>query len=134
MVRGGFGMFYENFNGLNYRNSVVSNGLLSQQASVSLGYDNGLAPNQQLATFPNQVSDPSLFAAPDISLVDPHVHIPYILQGSLQIEREILPDTVVTIGTTWTQQAYLKSPTPKSLDNFGISVTIFGVSFAGSAK
>jgi hypothetical protein len=109
VVRGGFGMFYENFNGLNYRNSVVSNGLLSQQASVSLGYDDSLAPNQQLATFPNQVSDPSLFSAPDISLVDPHFHIPYILQGSLQVEREILPDTVVTIGTTWTHGVHLAS-------------------------
>jgi hypothetical protein len=35
VVRGGFGMFYENFNGLNYRNSVISNGTLSQQASVT---------------------------------------------------------------------------------------------------
>ena len=109
VVRGGIGMFYENFNGLNYRNSVVSNGRLSQQASVLLNYDQTLAPNQQLATFPNQVSDPSLFSAPDISLVDPHFHIPYILQASLQIEREILPDTVVTVGTTWTHGVHLAS-------------------------
>ena len=109
VVRGGFGMFYENFNGLNYRNSVVSNGLLSQQASVSLGYDSTLAPNQQAATFPHQISDPSLFSASDISLVDPHFRFPYILQGSLQIEREILPDTVVTIGTTWTHGVHLAS-------------------------
>ena len=27
-------------------------------------------------------------------------------------------------GTTWTQQAYLKAPKPKSLDSFGISVAI----------
>jgi hypothetical protein len=102
-------MFYENFNGLNYRNSVVSNGLLSQQASVSLNYDPTLAPNQQQATFPNQVAEPSLFSASDISLVDPHFHTPYILQGSLQIEREILPDTVVTVGTTWTHGVHLAS-------------------------
>ena len=44
VVRGGFGKFYENLNGLNYRNSVISNGLLSQQASVSLDYDPTLAP------------------------------------------------------------------------------------------
>jgi hypothetical protein len=29
-------------------------------------------------------------------------------------------------GTTWTQQAYLKAPKPKSLDSFGISVAISG--------
>jgi len=107
VVRGGFGMFYENFNGLNYRNSVVSNGLLSQQASVLLQYDLNSAPNQQPATFPNQISDASLFSASDISLVDPHFRFPYILQGSLQIEREILPDTVVTIGSTWTHGVHL---------------------------
>ncbi len=107
VVRGGFGLFYENLNGLNYRNSVVSNGLLSQQASANIQYDPALAPNQQLATFPNQISDPNLFSAPDISLVDPHFRFPYILQGSLQIEHEILPDTVVTVGTTWTHGIHL---------------------------
>jgi hypothetical protein len=107
VVRGGFGMFYENLNGLNYRNAVVSNGLLSQQASVSLDYDPGLAPNQQIATFPHQITDPSQFSAPDISLVDPHFRFPYILQGSLQVEREILRDTVVTVGTAWTHGVHL---------------------------
>jgi Carboxypeptidase regulatory-like domain/TonB dependent receptor len=107
VVRGGFGMFYENFNGLNYRNAVVSNGLLSQQASVSLDYDPSLAPNQQIAVFPKQITDLSQFSAPDISLVDPHFRFPYILQGSLQIEREILRDTVLTIGTTWTHGVHL---------------------------
>src|SRR5262249_4619358 len=107
VVRGGFGMFYENLNGLNYRNAVVSNGLLSQQASVNLQYDDELAPDEQTAVFPNQVSDPELFSASDISLVDPHFKFPYLLQGSFQIEREILPDTVVTLGTTWTHGVHL---------------------------
>ena len=116
VVRGGFGKFYENFNGLNYRNSVISNGLLSQQASVSLNYDPTLAPKQQQAVFPNQVSNSSLFSAADISLVDPHFKFAYILQGSLQIEREILPDTVVTIGTTWTHGVHLESSSAYDLN------------------
>jgi hypothetical protein len=107
VIRGGFGMFYEDFNGLNYRNSVISNGLLSQQASVSLDYDPTVAPDRQLAVFPNQVSNPALFSAPDISLVDPHFRVPYVLQGSLQFERELLPDTVVMVGTTWTHGVHL---------------------------
>jgi hypothetical protein len=107
VVRAGFGLFYENLNGLNYRNSVVSNGLLTQQASANVQYDASLSPNEQVTTFPNQISDPSLFSAPDISLVDPHFRFPYILHGSLQIEREVLPDTVVTIGTTWTHGVHL---------------------------
>jgi len=109
VVRGGFGMFYENLNGLNYRNAVVSNGLLSQQASVSVNYDTNFAPNQQQTVFPNQISNTTLFSASDISLVDPHFRFPYVLQGSLQIEREILPDTVVTVGTTWAHGVHLIS-------------------------
>ena len=107
VVRGGFGMFYENLNGLNYRNSVVSNGLLTQQASATVQYDSTLPPNQQPTTFPHQITDPSLFSAPDISLVDPHFRFPYVLQGSLQIEREIATDTVITVGTTWTHGVHL---------------------------
>ena len=116
VVRGGFGMFYENLNGLNYRNAVVSNGLLSQQASVSLDYDPSLAPNQQIAVFPHQITDLSQFSAPDISLVDPHFRFPYILQGSLQIEREIVRDTVVTIGATWTHGVHLISSSAYDLN------------------
>ena len=109
VVRGGFGMFYENLNGLNYRNAVVSNGLLSQQASVLVSYDLNFAPNRQLAVFPNQISNSALFSASDISLVDSHFRFPYVLQGSMQVEREILPDTVVTVGTTWSHGVHLIS-------------------------
>jgi len=107
VIRGGFGLFYENLNGLNYRNAVVSNGLLSQQASATVEYDPSLAPDQQVTGFPHQISDPKLFSAPDISLIDPHFRFPYIVQGSLQIEREILPDTVITLGTAWTHGVHL---------------------------
>ena len=116
IVRGGFGIFYENLNGLNYRNAVISNGLLSQQASVSLGYDTNLAPDQQIAVFPRQITDLSQFSASDISLVDPHFRFPYILEASLQIEREILPDTVVTAGTTWTHGVHLISSSAYDLN------------------
>ena len=86
---------------------MVSNGLLTQQASATVQYDVGLAPNEQTTTFPHQISDPNLFSAPDISLVDPHFRFPYIVQGSLQIEREVLPDTVITLGTAWTHGVHL---------------------------
>lgn len=116
VIRGGFGMFYENLNGLNYRNSVVSNGLLSQQASASISYDSNLAPDQQPTVFPNQISDANLFSAPDISVVDSHFRSPYIIQGSLQIEREVLADTVVTIGTAWTHGVHLLSSSAYDLN------------------
>ncbi len=110
VVRGGFGQFYTNMNGLNYRNAVVSNGLASQQSSVSAGYTSG-PPNQQLPTFPNILpgNSPLFGASPDISLVSPQFRAPYILQASLQIEREIFENTTLSIGTTWNHGVHLLS-------------------------
>jgi hypothetical protein len=110
VVRGGFGMFYTNMNGLNYRNAVVSNGLASQQSSVSISYIGGI-PNQQLPVFPNilAANSPLFQASPDISLVSPQFRVPYILQGSLQIEREIAENTTLSIGTMWNHGVHLIS-------------------------
>jgi hypothetical protein len=110
VVRGGFGVFYTNMNGLNYRNAVVSNGLVSQQSSASVSYSSG-PPNRQLPTFPNILpGDSPLFAASeDISLVSPQFRVPYILQASLQIEREVLPNTTVSIGTMWNHGLHILS-------------------------
>ena len=118
VIRGGVGVFYENLNGLNYRNSVVSNGLPSQQASVSYNYsDNGSwVPNQQTAVFPHPIADLSHLSASDISLVDPHFRFPYVIQSSLQIEREVLRDTVVTLGTTWSHGVHLISSSAYDLN------------------
>jgi len=110
VVRGGFGEFYSNMNGLNYRNAVVSNGLASQQSSVSVSYSSG-APNQQTPTFPNILpSDSTLFSASeDISLVSPNFKVPDVLEASLQIEREIFENTTLSVGTMWNRGMHLLS-------------------------
>ena len=110
VVRGGFGDFYTNMNGLNYRNAVVSNGLVSQQSSVSISYASG-APNQQVPTFPAILpgNSPLFGASEDISLVSPQFRVPYILQASLQIQREISENTTLSIGTMWNHGVHLLS-------------------------
>ncbi len=110
VVRGGFGEFFNNMNGLNYRNAVVSNGLASQQSSVSISFAGG-RPNQQLPTFPNILqSDSSLFSASeDISLVSPQFRVPYVSEASLQVEREIFENTTLSIGTIWNRGVHLLS-------------------------
>ncbi|MGB7495898.1 MAG: carboxypeptidase regulatory-like domain-containing protein [Candidatus Acidiferrum sp.] len=110
VVRGGFGDFYTNMNGLNYRNAVVSNGLASQQSSVSISYTAG-PPNQQLPTFPNILpsNSPLFGASEDISLVSPQFRVPYVLEGSLQIEREIFKNTTLSVGTMWNHGVHLLS-------------------------
>ena len=121
VVRAGFGQFYENVNGLNYRNSVVSNGLASQQSSVFVIVNSGAAFNAQTPsvmdgttygpTFPNKIpNNSSVFSAsPDISIVSPSFRFPYILGSSLQIETQIAPDTTLSIGTMWTHGVHLIS-------------------------
>jgi hypothetical protein len=110
VVRGGFGLFYTNMNGLNYRNATVSNGLASQQSSASVTYVSG-PPDQQLPSFPSTLpADSPLFSAsPDISLVAPNFRAPSIMQSSLQIEWEMLPSTTVSIGTMWNHGVHLLS-------------------------
>jgi hypothetical protein len=110
VVRGGFGVFYTNMNGLNYRNAVISNGLESQQFSVSIS-PSGAAPDQQVPEFPNILSaTSSAVQAPlDISLVSPHFRVPYILQGSLQVQREISENTTISIGTMFNHGVHILS-------------------------
>jgi hypothetical protein len=109
VIRGGFGDFYTNMNGLNYRNAVISNGLESQQYSLSIT-PSSAAPNQQVPTFPNVLSANSApLQAPDISFVSPQFRVPDILQASLQIEREIGENTTVSIGTMWNHGLHIIS-------------------------
>jgi hypothetical protein len=110
VVRGGFGDFYTNMNGLNYRNAVISNGLASQQSEASASYTSG-PPNQQLPTFPTilPANSPLFTSSPDISLISPQFRVPYILQASLQIEREISENTTISIGTMWNHGVHLLS-------------------------
>src|SRR5208283_2567103 len=84
--------------------------LASQQSEVSAQY-NGGAPNQQAPTFPSILpsNSPLFQAAPDISLISPQFRVPYILQASLQIEREISENTTVSIGTMWNHGVHILS-------------------------
>jgi hypothetical protein len=112
VVRGGFGQFYTNMNGLNYRNAVISNGLASQQSEVSGSYTPTLGyPSQQVPTFPNilPANSPLFGASSDISLVSPQFRVPYIMQASLQLEREIFENTTLTLGTMWNHGVHIIS-------------------------
>jgi hypothetical protein len=110
VVRGGFGQFYTNMNGLNYRNAVISNGLASQQTEANSMYVSG-PPNQQVPTFPTilPANSPLFGASPDISVISPQFRAPSILQASLQIEREISENTTLTVGTMWNHGIHILS-------------------------
>jgi Carboxypeptidase regulatory-like domain/TonB dependent receptor len=116
VVRGGFGTFYSNMNGLNYRNAVISNGLESQQYSLNIT-PTSAPPNQQVPTFPNILTANSApLQTPDISLVAPNFRAPYIFQASLQIEREIAENTTLSIGTMFNHGVHILSGTAYDLN------------------
>ncbi len=108
VIRGGFGMFREILDGINYENSVISNGLASQQATTFVPFDSTLAPNQQTPVFPNSLTSTTAFgASSNLSIVDPSFRIPYVLESSLEIQRELMSNTTLTVGTMWTHGVHL---------------------------
>jgi carboxypeptidase family protein len=123
VVRGGFGMFYEVFNGINYESSVISNGLASQQSSASVfnptAIGMGSTPGNALTpTFPGTLSTSGgLFSgSSNLSIVDPGFNIPYVLESSLEIQRELVANTTLTVGTMWTHGVHLISSSANDLN------------------
>jgi Carboxypeptidase regulatory-like domain len=135
VVRGGFGDFYTNMNGLNYRNAVISNGLASQESSVSASYTSG-APNQQTPVFPQILpgNSPLFAASPDISLISPQFRVPYILEASLQIEREIAPNTTLAVGTMWNHGVHILSGSAYDLNLMPLAGTTTYIVCPASAQ
>ncbi|HKV27620.1 MAG TPA: TonB-dependent receptor [Candidatus Acidoferrales bacterium] len=111
VVRGGFGLFREILDGINYESSVISNGLPSRQATTSVfcfRFASCPVPDSRTPTFPNVFSSTSSFSGSfNLSIVDPGFKIPYIIESSLEIQQEILPSTTLTAGTMWTHGVHL---------------------------
>jgi Carboxypeptidase regulatory-like domain/TonB dependent receptor-like, beta-barrel len=109
VVRGGFGIFREVFDAINYENSVTGNGLPSRVAGTFLFYNSSAAPNAQTPAFPNALPStaPVFSSSSNLSVVSPNFQTPNILESSLEIQRELLPSTTLTIGTMWTHGTHL---------------------------
>lgn len=109
VVRGGFGMFREVFDAINYENSVTGNGLPSRVAGTFLRYDSGAAPDAQAPVFPNALptTAPVFSSSSNLSIVSPGFQTPYVLESSLEIEQQLLPGTLLTLGTMWTHGTHL---------------------------
>ena len=112
VVRGGFGIFREILDGINYENSVVSNGLPTGQTSTSFGFGELGAP-----TFPNYLTNTAAFAASqNLSVVDPGFQTPDVLEASLEIQREVFAGSTLSVGTMWTHGTHLISSSAYDLN------------------
>jgi hypothetical protein len=109
VIRGGYGIFREIFNAINYENSVTGNGLPTRMSSTYQKYDSTLAPDAQAPVFPFALpsSSPVFSSASNLSFVSPGFQTPYVQEASLEIQRELVPSTAVTFGTMWTHGVHL---------------------------
>ena len=119
VVRGGIGLYYEIFVGSNYQNSTQASGVASQQASLSLfDFSTATIPNQQTPAFPGALpSNSALFGGgSNIVAIAPNFKTPSIVNSSLQIDQEIAPKTIATIGGMWSHGMHLTSSSAYDLN------------------
>jgi hypothetical protein len=111
VIRGGFGMFRSFVTSENYINATTSNGLASLRSSLSLKYNNALAPDAQTILFPNILPTSStLFAASaNVNVVNPGLKDPSTSQGSLQVEQQLNSSLTMTVGSMWVHSEHLIS-------------------------
>jgi hypothetical protein len=113
VVRGGYGIFREIFDAINYENSVTGNGLPSRLASTSVFYNSALPPDAQGPVFPNilPTNTPGFSSSANLTIVSPGFQTPYIQEANLEIERELAPNTTLTVGSMWTHGTNLIAST-----------------------
>ncbi len=105
ILRGGIGMFYDILDGANYENSVIANGLPSQQASIFAFLGSPSAPS-----FPNTLPSSAAFSgSSNISFIDPGFQTPYVIESSLELQHQFSRATTLSIGAMWTHGVHLIS-------------------------
>jgi hypothetical protein len=119
VVRGGIGLYYEIFEGSNYQNSTQANGVASQQANLSLfDFSTSTVASQQSPAFPGRLAatDPNFGGATNIVTIASNFKTPSVINSSLQIDQEVAPRTVLTVGTMWSHGMHLTSSTAYDLN------------------
>jgi len=99
-IRGGYGIFYGRIINSTVINAISNTGVSESQRNFSL--DNTNATTAAIAPiFPNVLpSAPTIggAAAPNIVVFGPNVQNPLIHEGDIILEREIMPNTVVSVS------------------------------------
>jgi hypothetical protein len=117
VVRGGAGIYYEIFVGGNYQNSTQANGV-SQTGAELFDFSSATVASQQPVAFPGALpSSNSAFAAgTNIVTIAPGYKTPSVINASLQIDQEIAPHTILTVGSMWSHGMHLTSSTAYDLN------------------
>ncbi len=117
VVRGGAGLYYEIFVGGNYQNSTQTNGV-SQSSLTLADFSTATVASAQTVVFPNSLpSTYSGFAgATNITTIAGNYKTPSVINASLQVDQEIAPHTILTIGSLWSHGMHLTSSSAYDLN------------------
>ncbi|WP_179487370.1 carboxypeptidase regulatory-like domain-containing protein [Granulicella arctica] len=117
VVRGGAGLYYEIFVGGNYQNSTQTDGVLQTSLNL-LDFSTSTLPTAQAVVFPNKLAsnDSRFSGASNIVAISPNYKTPSVVNASLQIDQELAPQTILTVGSLWSHGMHLTSSTAYDLN------------------
>ena len=112
-VRGGIGLYYEIFEGSNYQNSTQQNGV-SQKSLELFDFSTATVAANQSPAFPAgslSASNSNFAGGGNITTVSSNYKIPSVINASVQIDQEIAPHTILTVGSLWSHGMHLTAST-----------------------
>jgi hypothetical protein len=117
VVRGGAGVYYEIFVGGNYQNSTQANGV-SQSGAQLFDFSGSSVASAQPVAFPGALPSTSTAfgAGTNIVTIAPGYKTPSVINASLQVDQEIAPHTILTLGSMWSHGMHLTSSTAYDLN------------------
>ena len=117
VIRGGVGLYYEIFVGGNYQNSTQANGVSQTQVTLT-DFSSSTVATTQSPSFPTAL--PANYAgfagATNIVTIANNYKTPSVINSSLQIDQEIAPRTILTVGTLWSHGMHLTSSSAYDLN------------------
>lgn len=125
VVRGGAGIYYEIFVGGNYQNSSQANGV-SQSGAELFDFSNTSVAATLPVTFPGALpsSSPAFGGGTNIVTIAPGYKTPSVINASLQVDQEIAPHTILTLGSMWSHGMHLTSSTAYDLNQNAPTSTV----------
>ncbi|MDE1154737.1 MAG: carboxypeptidase regulatory-like domain-containing protein [Acidobacteriaceae bacterium] len=133
VIRGGAGLYYEIFVGGNYQNSTQANGV-SQTAASLTDFSSTSTGTSLPVVFAGALpsSSSSFSSGTNIATIAPNYKTPSVVNASLQIDQEIAPHTVLTLGSMWSHGMHLTSSTAYDMNQERPTGTITYVTPTGS--
>ncbi len=105
VIRAGYGLFFNRYTSSTVENAFLSNGLY--QASYSLGTAAQIAAGGPVFPAPLNAQPTGVTGASTIAFLDKNWRNPYSQQATLAVERQITPNTSLTVSYVWSLGLHL---------------------------